>query len=554
VEGSDHGSASIQHHHQNQDPYSHHDNSSSSPTQLLPSPPSLYGAITVKPLQQQQSAASHQGPRAHRILQPTQHHPSTTSNKHGLLPKQEQVAGRSVRWDAVGSTSKALQPGIHGRTPVSHASNLGHVAPTAAVGSKPATPATSRPAASSHSLRAGGRSQGQQQQSAQPRPVSTTQPRPAQQPVAPPAPQVLLQRTAVSTDPAPTVTRPSIALSRAPAANPSRMQQAATQVAGASPQTSPQLQGISPQSVLGVQGAVLTTTMTSGFSSAPPPPSPGSHAWLQTHGAGSASAWRPAGHGISAGGSSRGGGSSHMPVTTGSGTLVQLQAPGIPAVHSNVVGSRPTGAQAGAGTGAPQGPSSPVRNIMRIAFGPGAFDYPGSPLQRLADAAAQPVTHSNVAPGAAATDLAAPGLSGIVGVGGKVGGQASSLAFNQGSVAAPGPGLVPPGRALPTSNGTTGAGMPAGASSSTAASLGPAGVSLEGMGAIGAPGTGFHHYNLGMDEPDPEEERRKARRRHRKRVARIVVDHWKWFAQERLQVRMQLELSLTGRRSVAVCA
>ncbi|GIL85958.1 hypothetical protein Vretimale_9020 [Volvox reticuliferus] len=36
--------------------------------------------------------------------------------------------------------------------------------------------------------------------------------------------------------------------------------------------------------------------------------------------------------------------------------------------------------------------------------------------------------------------------------------------------------------------------------------------------------------------PDPEEEARRARRRHRKRVARIVVDHWKQFAREGLRV------------------
>ncbi|EFJ47680.1 hypothetical protein VOLCADRAFT_91683 [Volvox carteri f. nagariensis] len=34
---------------------------------------------------------------------------------------------------------------------------------------------------------------------------------------------------------------------------------------------------------------------------------------------------------------------------------------------------------------------------------------------------------------------------------------------------------------------------------------------------------------------DPGEEARRARRRHRKRVARIVVDHWKQFARQRLQ-------------------
>ncbi|GLI71092.1 hypothetical protein VaNZ11_016013 [Volvox africanus] len=36
--------------------------------------------------------------------------------------------------------------------------------------------------------------------------------------------------------------------------------------------------------------------------------------------------------------------------------------------------------------------------------------------------------------------------------------------------------------------------------------------------------------------PDSEEEARRARRRHRKRVARIVVDHWKQFSQEGLRV------------------
>ena len=33
-----------------------------------------------------------------------------------------------------------------------------------------------------------------------------------------------------------------------------------------------------------------------------------------------------------------------------------------------------------------------------------------------------------------------------------------------------------------------------------------------------------------------EEMRRRARRQHRKRIAQIVVDHWKWFARGGLQV------------------
>jgi hypothetical protein len=39
------------------------------------------------------------------------------------------------------------------------------------------------------------------------------------------------------------------------------------------------------------------------------------------------------------------------------------------------------------------------------------------------------------------------------------------------------------------------------------------------------------------DGPEAEEMRRRNnRRRHRKQVARIVVDHWKWFARGRLKV------------------
>lgn len=33
-----------------------------------------------------------------------------------------------------------------------------------------------------------------------------------------------------------------------------------------------------------------------------------------------------------------------------------------------------------------------------------------------------------------------------------------------------------------------------------------------------------------------EEDARRGRRQHRKRVARIVADQWKWFARNRLQV------------------
>ena len=40
----------------------------------------------------------------------------------------------------------------------------------------------------------------------------------------------------------------------------------------------------------------------------------------------------------------------------------------------------------------------------------------------------------------------------------------------------------------------------------------------------------------GWDDAEGEDERTQARRRHRKRVARIVVDHWKWFARDRLKV------------------
>ncbi len=46
----------------------------------------------------------------------------------------------------------------------------------------------------------------------------------------------------------------------------------------------------------------------------------------------------------------------------------------------------------------------------------------------------------------------------------------------------------------------------------------------------------------GWSEADAEEERARARRQHRKRVARIVVDHWKWFAGERLAVSSPLPL------------
>ncbi|GAX74100.1 hypothetical protein CEUSTIGMA_g1549.t1 [Chlamydomonas eustigma] len=48
------------------------------------------------------------------------------------------------------------------------------------------------------------------------------------------------------------------------------------------------------------------------------------------------------------------------------------------------------------------------------------------------------------------------------------------------------------------------------------------------------------HMHAAMSAPqmerDVEEERTRARRQHRKRVAQIVVDHWKWFARERLGV------------------
>lgn len=37
---------------------------------------------------------------------------------------------------------------------------------------------------------------------------------------------------------------------------------------------------------------------------------------------------------------------------------------------------------------------------------------------------------------------------------------------------------------------------------------------------------------------DGEARMRLARRRHRKRVARIVADHWLWFARGRLMVRV----------------
>lgn len=63
--------------------------------------------------------------------------------------------------------------------------------------------------------------------------------------------------------------------------------------------------------------------------------------------------------------------------------------------------------------------------------------------------------------------------------------------------------------------------------------------SVAGVGAAGAALLPPLLLAGGLGElglPDPQEEARQARRRHRKRVARIVVDHWKRFAGERLRM------------------
>lgn len=70
-------------------------------------------------------------------------------------------------------------------------------------------------------------------------------------------------------------------------------------------------------------------------------------------------------------------------------------------------------------------------------------------------------------------------------------------------------------------------------SASNAASPGPAAPLLAASWASGV----WPSAAAGTVEtlPDAEEEARRARRRHRKRVARIVVDHWKAFAAARLR-------------------
>ncbi|KXZ50493.1 hypothetical protein GPECTOR_16g668 [Gonium pectorale] len=69
--------------------------------------------------------------------------------------------------------------------------------------------------------------------------------------------------------------------------------------------------------------------------------------------------------------------------------------------------------------------------------------------------------------------------------------------------------------------------MPSGAASALAL--------LEPLSASAAFTAGGRGDYLDVGLPDPEEEARRARRRHRKRVARIVVDHWKAFAAQRLR-------------------
>ncbi len=53
-----------------------------------------------------------------------------------------------------------------------------------------------------------------------------------------------------------------------------------------------------------------------------------------------------------------------------------------------------------------------------------------------------------------------------------------------------------------------------------------------------APPQPLQHWRS-REEEEEEARRRNIRRRHRKQVARIVVDHWKWFARDRLKVSAQ---------------
>ena len=63
------------------------------------------------------------------------------------------------------------------------------------------------------------------------------------------------------------------------------------------------------------------------------------------------------------------------------------------------------------------------------------------------------------------------------------------------------------------------------------ASEAPPPLTPRGSGRQHPPSTGSIQF-----KEEWEQERAKSRRKHRKSVARIVVDHWKWFARDRLKV------------------
>ena len=85
-------------------------------------------------------------------------------------------------------------------------------------------------------------------------------------------------------------------------------------------------------------------------------------------------------------------------------------------------------------------------------------------------------------------------------------------------------------------------GRPAGAAGLVQQAVtGGIGLQEAGSGGTGHAGSasasGSHPSALEWGDQDSEEERTRARRRHRRQIARVVVDHWKWFARDTLNVR-----------------